>query len=404
MKNSGSGGDEFRPYHGDFLISPCPTQLSLNWCSAGCAYCFANLSSPGREADAVRMTNFLSNLRNKGTLVARLLQDNYPILISNLIDPFAASNYTISVPIMETLTELGIPIAVQTRGSFGIDDVLSFLPSSHWYLSIPYLNEDRRKRLEPGAAPINYRLDLISRLREKGHRVSVGLNPLVPEWISRQEVDWLLDKLVELGVEGVWIATLHFDNGLLSNMPQRDRFVLTEPIIKRAQLKTSSEEEDELFRYAMERARVRGLSVYDGAVPFKSDYMQPMFDLYPRRFPVFQEFINWCFDTNPTHPISFAEFRTSLGGSFPSGVWKVRDYYRSMQVKLADHLSEFMTYEQLLKIYWNEGKAWERFFRLGCFALWAEDEGETIVRDEEGMVYFWFRPEGWGGRVAVAAN
>jgi hypothetical protein len=37
-----------------------------------------------------------------------------------------------------------IPVAIQTRGGKGVDDVLDFLPPSVWYISIPCLNDDIR--------------------------------------------------------------------------------------------------------------------------------------------------------------------------------------------------------------------------------------------------------------------
>lgn len=35
-------------YYGEFLINPIPLELSLNYCSHKCAYCFANVNQPGR--------------------------------------------------------------------------------------------------------------------------------------------------------------------------------------------------------------------------------------------------------------------------------------------------------------------------------------------------------------------
>src|SRR6266571_9390 len=75
------------------------------------------------------------------------------------------------IPIMEMMTNMGIPIMIQTRGGRGIDDVLSFLPKSMWYISIPILDDDIRKQVEPAAPSIESRFQLIDKLKAAGHEV-----------------------------------------------------------------------------------------------------------------------------------------------------------------------------------------------------------------------------------------
>src|SRR5690349_9361171 len=161
------------PYVGDFLISPVPLQLSFNWCSHACSYCFANLNSPGRSFDLKEFQTQLKNIYTNNSLTSTLLREKYPVLISNLVDPFATSNYGVAVPVMEMMTNMEIPIMIQTRGGRGVDDVLSFLPKSMWYISIPMLKDDIRKQVEPAAPSIESRLQLIDKLKAAGHEVLV---------------------------------------------------------------------------------------------------------------------------------------------------------------------------------------------------------------------------------------
>lgn len=395
----------FTPYQGEFLVSPCPAQLTLNYCSNCRAFCFANLNSPEREADEVRITGFLANLHEKGSLIARLMQQGYPVLISNLVDPFAASNAYIATKTMETMVGMGIPIAIQTRGKTGVDDVLSFLPPSHWYISIAHMNESLREQIEPGAGSIQWRLDLIPKLIEKGHKVSVGVNPIVSEWLSYPDADTLLDQLAARGCSGVWTATLHFDNKQIARMKSADRALLGESVIERARRKSMDQPTDALYQHVVEGIKARGMSHYEGPITGKTDYFQPMFDLYPKRFPVIQEFINWCYDTDPQHPLSYQDFCAALGGQFPEGVWKTREYTRSISMAIGDSLPEYLTFEQLLRVFWTEYKLNRSLlYAVDCFALWTEDSGQTVMLDDQNMPYYWFASSGWGDNKFVSAE
>jgi hypothetical protein len=117
-------------FFGEFLISPIPLELSLNYCSHKCAYCFANLNDPERSVNVGAVARFLQDLPQRNTLQALLMKAGYPTLISNRVDPFAVTNYRIALPLMETMTGMGIPLAIQTKGGKGIPEALAFLPPS----------------------------------------------------------------------------------------------------------------------------------------------------------------------------------------------------------------------------------------------------------------------------------
>lgn len=123
-------GDSISVYYGEFLTSPCPLELSFNFCSHKCLYCFANLGKPGRFADVGRTLRLLQECDNRTTLEASLLRQRYPVVVSNRVDPFAASNHRQSLPVLRVMAGLGIPVAIQTRGGTGVDEALEFLPPS----------------------------------------------------------------------------------------------------------------------------------------------------------------------------------------------------------------------------------------------------------------------------------
>ncbi len=104
------------PLFGEFLIIPVPLQLQGNYCSHECPYCYANLNVPNRTLDLNHTLNQISAISHSPNLLSRLLRDKYPVLVSNHCDPFSKSNHKVLVPIMEQLTELEIPLFLQTRG------------------------------------------------------------------------------------------------------------------------------------------------------------------------------------------------------------------------------------------------------------------------------------------------
>jgi len=107
-------------FFGEFLISPIPLELSLNYCSHVCAYCFANLNDRGRQADIGAVMRFFNELPSRTSLQSHLVREGYPILFSNRVDPFATSNVKLSLPLLEIMRTLDIPVAIQTKGGKGI--------------------------------------------------------------------------------------------------------------------------------------------------------------------------------------------------------------------------------------------------------------------------------------------
>ena len=81
------------PYWGEFLVTPAPLELSLNYCSNACGYCFANLNEPDRRADMQALMRLLADYHDRSTYVAALLKAGYPTVVSNRTDPFANTNY-----------------------------------------------------------------------------------------------------------------------------------------------------------------------------------------------------------------------------------------------------------------------------------------------------------------------
>jgi DNA repair photolyase len=353
------------PFYGEFLQSPIALELDLNWCTHACAYCFANLNKPDRTANLTGITNLLRDFRSRETLEAQFLQQGYPILFSNKVDPFAASNHKQALVILRLLRDLGIPVALQTKGARNKDALATFdesleliaIPSA-WYISISTLDEEIAKRLEPGAPTIAARFAMIERLVKLGHKVTVGLNPIVPEWCP--DVPAMLQRIADSGALGVWIESLHLSSGQTRNLSARDAQNLTQPLIKRASARLGTALDLNYCVQALDLARASTLHPYCANWPHPTRYFDHMAECYPRLMPTGSGFLNWCHENKrPGDPITFAEFWRYCEPMLPVVTPKARlkEYIgatAARTVKKTHIIPQATTWPQLLAIYWQE--------------------------------------------------
>lgn len=391
MKTKSVAGDTFTLYYGEFLISPVPLELSFNYCSHKCAYCFANLNKPSRRADIGATVRMLASYKSRETLEAKLLRDGYPVLVSNRVDPFAASNYRQALPILAAMTELGIPITLQTRGGYGINEALQFLRPSVWQISVCMMDDELRQRIEPGAPSITSRLELIAQLRDQGHSVTVAFNPAVPEW--QPDPTALFRAAQRAGAEGVWIEPMHLNPDQVANMTPRERAILTDAIIKRSQRRTAR---DDLpyFHLARRLASELGLAVYSVHQPTASTFYEPWRRHYGRKlFPVGQDLINLLAQEQPDTLIPVAEIADGFAQRLPQGAWPVGHYIGSTSRQLfrgANPLPSKATYRDLLGIILTDVRCKSSPLRTHAVSLAAEKtpKGWILLVDRNGMPYY----------------
>lgn len=388
-------------FWGELLVSPTPLEMSLSFCSHHCAYCFSNLNDPKRTAKPKAIMSLLQNFRERKTLVARLLQEGYPVCVSNRTDPFATSNYQMAVPILKTMTELGIPVVIQTKGGKGIDEVLDFLPPSVWYISVSFWDDDLRRKIEPGAPTLDSRFELMRQLTQRGHHVTLGLNPIVPEWLANPTP--VLKAARDAGATGAWIETLHLNRDQEANLTDRERKVLTQPLIDRGKKRVKSSVDLGAFFQAREIAQRVGLETFSIGQPNRSEYFAPYRKCYPKTFPTMQDFINSCHDkVRPLYDvIPFSAFADFMAPDLPQGVLDIGHYigatahnvYQDMKI------SNLMTYRQLLEIIWKEKRTKQCPARMPCFAFAGqeEDDGWIELTDDGELPYLVFSKQNLDG-------
>lgn len=390
-------GGKIDLFLGDFLVSPIPLEMSLNFCSHLCSACFANLNAPDRKSNVPAIMRQLGKLETGRGLDTLLMRSGYPVLISNKVDPFAASNYKQAVPIMETMADMGVPFTIQTRGGRGIDDVLAFAPPSLWYVSICSLDAKQTKALEPGAPPPEERFELIQKLHEQGHRVVLGLNPAVPEWCPDPHA--LLARAKEAGAEGVWTDPIHLSKRQADRIDERGRKALTLPLIDRAQKRRLAPEDDKMIGDVHAAAASLGMPSYSVGQWKPSTFFDHYAEVYGAEclFPTTQDFLNACWeDLDHGDVVTFDDFADFFLPWLPRGAWPISRY---IVAKFHDFVNEnrvpsSMTYRALLAIIWSEPRFSQCLTRLPCFAYAGRrtEDGKGWVKyvDERGLPFMIF--------------
>lgn len=209
-------------FSGEFLYHPVPLEMSMNACSHGCVYCFANLRNGERAFDSKKFASQMNKLMDSDTFTSKKIKQGYGVTISNNTDPFAKNNARITEGILPTLIAKKIPLFFQTKGGDRLQELCSDIPRSDFYFSMTMLNEDIREIVEPMAPSIEKRFEYINWLIGKGHNVSVGINPLVKEWMPENDLDIMMNKCKEVGIKSFVIQSMHFGKRNKEKLLKRD--------------------------------------------------------------------------------------------------------------------------------------------------------------------------------------
>jgi hypothetical protein len=424
MSLPGAGGklstkNGINVYITDFMMAPIGLECSLNRCTYNCAYCFANLTYPERHADLPQIMGLLSDFQNRKTREAVFLQQGYPMLLSNRVDPFAGPNADITEAIWEVCMEVGIPLTWQTRGAHKaqkkiLDRIIDESPPQVWYLSIPIMDDAVAKNLEPGAPSPSSRLELITQLREAGHEVVIGAIPTHADWLPQPEL--LCDAIKERDAWGIWTMPLHLDAGYLRNMPERDRIAIGEDAIREAGLK-GSDVDFLVSEQATQYAKEIGLQVYGVGVQGATDFWTPFEHLYDNVMPYWQQVLNVADDSlgDDDDPDAYVVITRGDAEELLSPIPDI-NWAENFQLRSAKRLWEAMTgrpaeerqpgdkmprvgSKECMDLIWNNrffGRRYGLAGRDSCaMAVVMEGNEYTPIVDENGDRLFAYRRRGW---------
>lgn len=199
-----------------------PFTYSLNpyqGCYHGCAYCYARPShhylGHGAGTDFERKlfvkTNAPELLR---ATFSRKSWTGEAIVISGNTDcyqPLEAS-YKLTRRILETCLEFKNPVAMITKGGVVLRDIellgeLAKRASAHVFVTIPFIDEDTRRALEPFAATIERRFEALRRLSEAGVSTGISLAPIIPG-LNESSIPELLERAQAAGAQHAFMSLL----------------------------------------------------------------------------------------------------------------------------------------------------------------------------------------------------
>jgi len=374
------------PFWGLFGLGQSPLEISHNYCSTKCAYCFANLNSPNRKAKVKEFVNQMKNYKKSNTFTSQLLKDKMLVTMSNKTDPFALSNYKIAVPQMETLTNEGIPIKILTRGGKGIDDALSFLPKSAWYISITHTEEITRQLVEPGGSTIDERWELVDKLKSEGHSVIVACNPFSPHWVDPED---FLRRLEIHKPHGFVFQSIHLNWKQIKNMTDKERNNMGEDVLSAARKRKLTEELYQTSLYMCRGAKELGIKTLN-----YHHWDNDIDDVYnatynkSQMFPTNWGFIQWCKQNKKDNDaVLFHEYAKFMldGFKYNEKEYRIASYLTSQSEKFRNGVSiPKMRFVDLLKICWNNPHARRQLTNYECFAeVFKDDDNDPILPLDE---------------------
>lgn len=359
-----------------FLTNPIPLNLNLNYCSHNCAYCFANLNSPKRKADLSSILSSLRNYKTRNDLVSYYLREKYHVIISNNIDPFSRSNYSLFESIGNFFLQEEIPMQISTRGGNGWKEFSAKMNKSLWYVSVPYDDESLRQRLEPNAPTLSDRFEMVKDLVKK-HNVIIALNPLNEQWTP--EPIEIIKKYQSIGVTNFWINAIHLSAKQQTNLTENQKELIGKDLLNR--LKSGKEyaytdEYIDLLIEIKEYCKSENLVLHGLEDGFKNNTLDVYKECYPKLLPTIQDFYN---SLSVEKEITFNDFYNFFKTLIPDIETNISKFIFNKSV-IDDKSSYKKTkLSNLLHYYWQiKGVELGMAKYTGCFSWVKKDYGNKV--------------------------
>jgi DNA repair photolyase len=206
-----------------------PFKWTLNpyrGCTHGCHYCFARRYQSQLELDAG--DQFASLIFVKTNFVERLAHElDRPtwkrelVALGTATDPYQPieGSYRLSRGVLERLALAANPVGIVTKGPMIVRDRdvlqdLSARAECRVYLSVPTVDEEAWRRLEPGTAHPLQRLRAVRELVDAGIDAGVLMAPIVPGLTSQPaKLERTVKAIAESGARSVGAMVMHLEAG-----------------------------------------------------------------------------------------------------------------------------------------------------------------------------------------------
>jgi DNA repair photolyase len=170
-------------------------------CSHACAYCYARfmrrMGHPGEPwgsfVDA--KVNAIERLREEAAK-----KPTGKVLLSSVTDAYQPleKKYRLTRECLGVLLEHGFSVDVLTKSDLILRDLdlIQKFDDVEVGLTVTSLDDSVRRAFEPGASPIQARLDALKRFSDEGIRTYAFLGPILP-YLTDEHLEELLNKLAD---------------------------------------------------------------------------------------------------------------------------------------------------------------------------------------------------------------
>jgi len=202
-------------------------------CTHGCHYCFARKYQPHLELGAgddfasviFVKTNIAEVLRRELASPSRPTEQ---VAIGTATDPYQPieGTYALTRACLEAFRDAPTPLGIVTKGPMVVRDIdllreLSAATRVSVYLSVPSLDDDAWRRLEPGTAPPLKRLRAVRALVDAGIHCGVLMAPLVPGITTKPTlIEATIKAAADHGARSVGAMVLHLEGGARTHFLQ----------------------------------------------------------------------------------------------------------------------------------------------------------------------------------------
>ncbi len=212
-----------------------PFQWTLNpyrGCTHGCHYCFARKYQTQLELGSgndfskvilikVNLPTVLNQELSKISGKARTEQTHQLVTIGTATDPYQPieGRYQLTRQTLKTLLNHPTPIHLITKGPMVVRDKDVIVELSKYTevsvcMSVPSIDEEGWKKLEPGTANPLQRLRAVRALRDAGINAGVLMAPIVPGITSHPtKIERTIKAISEHGANYLGSSVMHLEGG-----------------------------------------------------------------------------------------------------------------------------------------------------------------------------------------------
>jgi DNA repair photolyase len=210
-------------------VKGMPFDWTLNpyrGCTHGCHYCFARRYHAQFEMDSD--DEFASVILVKQNIVSVLAREldrpswrRDQVAFGTATDPYQPieGHYKLSRALIQTLTRGRTPFGLITKGPMVVRDIDVLLDHaraarSTVYMSVPTVDEDAWRQLEPGTAHPLQRLRAVRALVDAGVNAGVLMAPIVPGFSSsRRKLEQTIKAIADHGARFVGCNVMYLQGG-----------------------------------------------------------------------------------------------------------------------------------------------------------------------------------------------